>query len=669
MTVQTDPFVGRLIQDTWRVEEFVARGSMGSVYRATNVKIGTPVAVKVLNQEFLHDEEIRARFRREATISSRCDSPHLVKVMDLVVEPDGYVALIMEWLHGESLAALLKRRGSLSVSEVRTLLGQVGEGLAEAHAAGIIHRDLKPGNIFLAESGHGGLVVPKVLDFGISKVLEEGADLTGTATMMGTPHYMPVEQFDSSRDVDSRADIYALGVICYELLAGRRPFAGSSPVQILNKITTQDPPPLPEGVPASVAAVVLKAMARDASHRFSTVEELVDAFGAAADGGEMGAQAGERGAGVGVYEEGDHLERERLPVTPWRRWRLAMVGGALLLTLAGTGLAVGLCGRSTEPLLPGSTIGGVQRSPGRWRLLRTLQPRGSAARALAIDGAGALVAGVSLGGELRLWRLDGARPPEVHGLVARTAALSPDGRLLALGDEQGRLSLRSLAPGGARGAGEVVLAAPRHQAVLALAFSGDGNRLLSGDGTGNARVWDVVSRRMVALLPGSSSVVAVALSGDGALAVVAHRDGSVVCWDVAAARRRVRLTAHVGGVTGLALHQGSALLVTGGADGLVRVWRLPGARPTGELRAAEGPLAAVGLSEDGRRILSAGVDGTVRIWDQRRGKLLAEVVAAAPLTGAALALSGRLLLLAGPRMGVQVWAPPPRSEAQPRESR
>jgi serine/threonine-protein kinase len=102
-----------VIQNTWKVEEFVARGSMGAVHRAVNTKIGTPVAIKVLNPEFLHDDEIRERFRREATVSSRCDSAHLVKVLDFSTEPDGYVALIMEWLHGESLASFLRRRDAV----------------------------------------------------------------------------------------------------------------------------------------------------------------------------------------------------------------------------------------------------------------------------------------------------------------------------------------------------------------------------------------------------------------------------------------------------------------------------------------------------------------------------------------------------------------------------
>jgi eukaryotic-like serine/threonine-protein kinase len=663
MTVLHDPLIGRVIQDTWKVEEFVARGSMGAVYRAVHTKIGTSVAVKVLNPEFLHDEEIRERFRREATVSSRCDSAHLVRVLDFSTESDGYVALIMEWLHGETLAAFLKRRGALRVGEVVTLVTQVGEGLSEAHAAGIIHRDLKPGNIYLAESGHGGLVVPKILDFGISKIVEEGGDLTGTATMMGTPHYMPVEQFDSSRDVDRRADIYALGVICYELLAGRRPFAGASPVQILNKITSQDPPPLPDSVPAPVAAVVKKAMSRHAGDRYSQVEDFVEAFTDAAEG--VGLGPGSSSSTTGVFEVDGNLQVKKPPLTlgqrwqryrwvqrlqRWPRWRIPVVGGvALVAVVLSVGLTVALCGRAGERV----KIDHVKpSSPPRakpWRLLRTLFPVHGAARDLALDGAGRLVAGVSASGEVRVWRLADGKVLTTFGRRARAVALASDGGLLAVGDEAGRIYLQPMT-----GSADRTLEA-HARPVRALAFSGDGNRLLSGDSSGQARVWDLVSGRSVATFGGTSPVVDVALSGDGGLAVIGHADGRVSCWDVNGQTLRVRLTAHVGGVAGLALHPAGVLMVSAGADGVARVWRLPGSAPVRVLRGHRGVVRAVALSEDGQRVLTGGADQTVRLWDVRTGGSLGEQRLPSPASGLALARSGRLRLVSGPTLGVRVF--------------
>ncbi len=662
MTVLNDPLIGRVIQDTWKVEEFVARGSMGAVYRAVNTKIGTYVAVKVLNPEFLHDAEIRERFRREATVSSRCDSAHLVRVLDFSTEADGYVALIMEWLHGETLAAFLKRRGSLAVEEVVTLITQVGEGLAEAHAAGIIHRDLKPGNIYLAESGHGSLVVPKILDFGISKIVEEGGDLTGTATMMGTPHYMPVEQFDSSRDVDQRADIYALGVICYELLAGRRPFAGSSPMQILNKITSQDPPPLPEELPAPVAAVVMKAMSREAANRYFQVEDFVEAFMDAAEG--AGLAPGKSSSTTGMFEVDGDLQVKKPRRTVWQRWRgwrpwqrwsrwqrwlIPVAGGAALVAVV---LTVALCGRSGERVGIGHPKSPSSPRAKTWRLVRTLLPRNGAARDLALDGAGRLVAGVSARGDVRVWRLADGKVLTTFGQGVRAVALASDGRLLAVGDDAGRVTLQPMT-----GSADRTIEA-HAQPLRALAFSGDGNRLISGDAGGQARVWDLVSGRSVATFAGVSPVAAVALSGDGGLAVIGYTDGRVSCWDVNGQTLRVRLAAHVGGGTGLALHPAGTLMVSGGADGVARVWRLPGSAPEKELRGHRGRVVAVALSEDGRRVLTGGADRTVRLWDVRTGKVLGRQDLPGPVSRLALARSGRLRLVAGPTLGVRVFGPP-----------
>ena len=647
MTVLNDPLIGRVIQDTWKVEEFVARGSMGAVYRAVNTHIGTPVAVKVLNPEFLHDEEIRERFRREASVSSRCDSAHLVKVLDLCTEPDGYEALIMEWLHGESLASFLKKRGKLAVPEVLTLLTQVGEGLSEAHAAGIIHRDLKPGNIYLSESGHGGLVVPKILDFGISKIIEAGAELTGTATMMGTPHYMPIEQFDSSRDVDRRADIYSLGVICYELLAGRRPFAGSSPVQILNKITSQDPPPLPEDVPPPVVAVVMKAMSRQASDRYARVEDFIEALTDAAE--EVGLAPEALPTSVGVFEVDGDIRVKRPHRTVWQRWRRGLIpaagGGAVLVVM----LTLVLCGRAPERVDWGLARPKAPTRIKSWRALRTLLPPDGAARGLTTDGAGRLVAGVSAQGEVRVWRLADGKVLATLGRGVRAVALSSDGGRLALGDGAGKVHVRPVS-----GTGKRTFDA-HLRPVGALAFSGDGNRLLSGDVGGQARVWDRVSGRSVATFKGASRVAAVALSGDGGTAVVGYADGRVSCWDVSGQTLRVQLTAHVGGVAGLALHPGGTLLVSAGADGVARVWRLPGAAPVRELRGHRGGVRAVALSEDGRRVLTGGADLTVRLWEVRTGKPLGRLRLPSAVTGLALAQSDRLRVVAGPTLGIRLY--------------
>jgi len=285
-----DPLLGRVVGGTWRIDAYVARGSMGTVYRGANVRIGTPIAVKVLNPEFLSDPLIRERFRREAMVSARVSSNFLVRVFDLCTEADGYAFLIMEWLSGMSLADYLRARPRLYVGEVVTLVSQVGEGLESAHRAKIIHRDIKPGNIFLERAGAGDELVPKIVDFGLSKIIEAGSQLTAAATMMGTPHYMPVEQFNDSAAVDARADVYALGVIAYEALAGRRPFRDGSPVQILNDIATRNPDPLPDYVPTAVSQVVMQALAKEREERWQSASDFATALRQAARDADVAAR-------------------------------------------------------------------------------------------------------------------------------------------------------------------------------------------------------------------------------------------------------------------------------------------------------------------------------------------------------------------------------------------
>ncbi len=659
MTDLPDPLIGRLLQDTWRLESFVARGSMGSVYRGVNQHCGTPVAVKILNPEFLNDPEIRERFRRESTVSSRCDSPHLVRVLDLVTEPDGLVALVMEWLHGETLAAHLKHEGRLSVAETVALIGEVGEGLHEAHEMGIIHRDLKPGNIFLAETGRAGLLVPKIVDFGISKIIEEGSELTATATMMGTPHYMPVEQFDNSKDVDTRADIYALGVITYELLAGHRPYRGKSPMAILNQVANAQPPALPEDVPSAVVSVVLRAMAKHAEDRYDTVRGYCEALAAAAE--EAGPVPEARtdpptalglAATTGALPALPKPHRLRQWLGRQPRWRLFVAGGVVLLGV-GLGLWLGLRPSAGADRTPAS-----RRAPSRPRTLGrpgpALLPLDAAARGLAVDAAGTVAVAVDAHGGWRRYRLaSGAAEEHVAAGAsggATAVALSPDGQFLALGQKRGEVVLREL-----RTHQERRLRTGAGSAMTAVAFSDDGNRLLSGDRAGRLQVWDV--REAVpttTLTRAGAAVTAVALRGDGRVAVAGRTDGSLGVWSTVTGRPVAHLAGHDQAVQEVALHPSGTRLASAGAEGTCKLWRLPSGRLERVLRGHRGAVTAVALSEDGRWVLTGGADGTARLYPVA-GPLRARQVFPGPVHRVAFAAGGDLRLVAGPSFGVRVF--------------
>ena len=262
--------------DRYALEAELGSGGFGAVYRARHLVLGRVVALKVLHPQRATDATIMQRFLREARAVAQLRSPNIVEVLDADTTSDGRAFIAMELLEGEDLAARLGR-GRMQVHEVIRLGRGILAALAVAHANGVVHRDLKPGNIFLAKSA--GEPIPKVLDFGISKVRTESPEeeLTRTGTMLGTPHYMAPEQFHSSKDVDGRADLFSLGVVLYEALAGQLPHQGETLHQLIATKLTQPPPPLTHSaphVPHAVGEVVLRALDLDPARRYASAQEM-----------------------------------------------------------------------------------------------------------------------------------------------------------------------------------------------------------------------------------------------------------------------------------------------------------------------------------------------------------------------------------------------------------
>jgi serine/threonine-protein kinase len=262
---------------------------MGAVYEATNTTIGKRVALKFLDKEASRDRDAVARFQREAESASAVESAHIVQIFDSGTTDDNRPFLVMELLQGEDLRAVLKRDGKLPLPDSIHIVGQVARALARAHAAGIVHRDLKPDNVFLCRRDDDAMFV-KIVDFGISKVTrrEATADtLTRRGTVLGTAFYMSPEQAQAFRDVDGRTDLYSLGSILFEMLAGRPPHTGTVYEAVLIEICTKDAPDirtLEPDIPDAVAEVVEKALARNREQRYQDANELYDALAIAAPG-------------------------------------------------------------------------------------------------------------------------------------------------------------------------------------------------------------------------------------------------------------------------------------------------------------------------------------------------------------------------------------------------
>jgi serine/threonine-protein kinase len=276
-TLQDDR-TGQLVREKYRLIRLLGSGGMGAVYEAEHVVVGRRFALKFLQPELVQNEDALARFRREARAAGSLDSEHVVAVTDFDRAEDGTPFLVMEYLAGESLAELLAREGPLPVPRVVAALTQVCRGLEAAHAAGIVHRDLKPENLFVVRGKEGGDLL-KILDFGVAKLLrpEAGGSVTRTGAAMGTPFYMAPEQARGEKELDQRVDVYALGVILYELLSGQKPHPGDSYNAILAHILGQTPAPLASlrpGLPAPFTALVHRALANRPEDRPASAAEL-----------------------------------------------------------------------------------------------------------------------------------------------------------------------------------------------------------------------------------------------------------------------------------------------------------------------------------------------------------------------------------------------------------
>ena len=274
---------GQVFAGKYRIERVLGRGGMGLVVAATHLQLGELVALKFLLPEALHNPEAVLRFDREARAAVRIKSEHVARVSDVGTLDNGAPYMVMEYLEGVDLSMWLVQRGALPIEQAVEFVLQACEAIAEAHTLGIVHRDLKPANLFVIERPDGALAV-KVLDFGISKSTGFGASgagdtagITKTMAAMGSPLYMSPEQMQSAKDVDLRGDIWALGVVLYELISARVPFPGGSMAEVVLKVVTAAPVALRSvcaQVPPGLEAVVLKCLEKDRNARYQSVAEL-----------------------------------------------------------------------------------------------------------------------------------------------------------------------------------------------------------------------------------------------------------------------------------------------------------------------------------------------------------------------------------------------------------
>ncbi len=349
----SDSLVGFTLIDKYKVLRPIGRGGMGEVYEAQHVELGKRVAVKVMLGKYAEDSEAIARFKREALAASRIGNPHIIDVSDIGVTHDGRSFVVMEFLSGQPLANVIEMVGQMPTWRATNVMRQVLRAVHVAHAKGIIHRDLKPDNIFLVDQDDQHDFV-KLLDFGISKIVDidqeiASTKLTTTGVVMGTPLYMAPEQA-MGVSTDHKADVYACGVILYEMLAGKPPFDGATYAVLVAKLLTAEPQPLgelrPNLNPALVAAVH-RALQKDPEARFASAEAFAAALPAERPPSHL-EMASTIDSGAQVVAKAPPKPRtvaragaaKKKPLWPWLAAGVALAAGAtigLLLALDGSG--------------------------------------------------------------------------------------------------------------------------------------------------------------------------------------------------------------------------------------------------------------------------------------------------------------------------------------------
>ena len=345
---------GTDVAGKFRIVRLIGEGAMGSVYEAEHTRLGRRVALKILHERFASSARAVGRFEREARAAAAIGHDNIVDVIDFG-HHEGVPYIVMEYLRGQTLAERLATEVTIESREACRITAQVLSALASAHAIGIVHRDLKPANLMLVERA-GGRVSVKILDFGISKFAPtDGANrhATQAGALMGTPGYMAPEQWMARLDVDHRADLYAVGVMFYEMLTGGLPYEGATQRELLAEVVhSTEPPPVPSdiapGTPDALDAIALHAVRRGVSERFQSATEFVDALRAHGAGDivvasdpPQSSDGDERIRSSPPPKRGEYITHRDGAATPEKGRNSARVYAGVSLLLAGVAIVSG----------------------------------------------------------------------------------------------------------------------------------------------------------------------------------------------------------------------------------------------------------------------------------------------------------------------------------------
>ena len=562
----------------FEIVRVIGRGGMGLVLHAFDPSLQRDVALKLLEPTLANNPTARQRFTREARAAAAVSHENIVAVHQVDEDPrSGLPYFVMQLVAGESLEQRLRRVGKLPLNDVVRLAAQAAAGLAAAHASGLIHRDIKPGNILL-EAPHDRL---KLTDFGLARAAED-MRLTRTGFVSGTPLYMAPEQAKGD-EADHRADLFSLGVVLYEALAGKPPFEGKTPLAVLRRVADEPHTALNKfspDVPEWFEDVIDRLLSKNPDDRYATADQL------AADLAPFVTNSLSQPCEVTSSEPCALAHPSTLSRRALRKWKVKF---ALLMTIPFL-LGVLLASAFWIAVLPLDSAT-VQAPPERPAFVAPPEE------------------GIADSGSF----------PGNSGPVWSVAA-SPCGKMLAMGLEDGRILVYDIADR------KVRYALDEHTGpVWGIDFFPDCQRFVSASDDGTVKIWQVDNRKSVASLPGTTGVRSVAVSGDGESLVTGDRNGAVSVWDLA--KQQPRVYHHGGTVSAVAFDKSGKTVVSSGSDKTVKIWNLAAAdqEPRLKLTGHKGPVYAVALSPDGAFIASAGWDQAVKIWDFNSGSELREL--------------------------------------------
>jgi WD40 repeat protein len=671
----------------------LGQGGMGVVYKARHLQLNRLVALKMIRAGARARPSDLLRFRIEAEAVAALQHPHIVQLYE-VGEADGCPYLSLEYVDGGSLAQRHQEQ-PCSPLEAAGLIQTLARAADYAHRRGVIHRDLKPANVLLTADCQ-----PKISDFGLAKRLGAERGQTATGNVMGTPSYMAPEQAQGrTREIGPATDVYALGAILYNLLTGRPPFEGDTPLGTLLQVAGHEPVPpsrVRQGIPRDLETICLKCLCKEAAQRYASALDLAEDL-----------QRFQGGESIHARPAG-HLER----VLKWVKRRpatAALLGVTFLALLALVGMTVSwwknreleasyrqveasyreveelrssvryardmrLAHQAWYDVQLGHTLRLLddwqQNDPGRrgweWHYLdglchkdlRTLQGRAGEAfvrPVFSLDGKHLAVTSIYKG-EVQVWAVaSGQRVASLEGRLHQVSGMSwlPDGRL-AVADGTGLVKVWD-----PTGREETSVFRGNWGGVWTIAFSPDGWRLAASVEPTNRtiQVWDPERGQILHTFQGhTGGVLCVAFSPNGRLLASGGRDRTARIWDMRSGALRVKLAGHALPVHGVAFSPDSTRLATASEDFTVKLWDAATGTLQTTLIGHTGTVGPVAFRPDGRRLASAGNDATVRLWDTTTGKEVRTFRGhTAAVTGIAFSSDGRQLASCDLGGAVKFW--------------